>query len=244
MSYNRNIVLCLFGAMTLLLSCSKPWSANSYRNTSEDDTYKLYDLYVDEYGNKGIVAWKYYYKWKNGDVTDRMLVLSLDEAFLPWGPMNERVYLADSIPLPWRFGVAMLQSMYDRGIERYPAMNWCNQKNRGDKPYSGSWRLPVKTEWNTMLDDDDNPLHLQAINQALKKYGGTPLDEEEMYWMAGEDYEGYVRFDSKDIETDYDPYNRAVAMNAEIKLWTDKDRWLKKLYNRVRAVKYVVFRDE
>lgn len=241
---NRNIAICLLCAMTLFFSCSKPWDANSYRNTNEDDTYSLYDLYIDEYGNKGVVAWKYYYKWKNGDVDDYMLVLSLDETVLPWGPMNERVYLSDSVPISWRFGVTMLQSMYERGIERYPAMNWCNQKNNGDKPYSGSWRLPAQDDWIRIMDDN-KPFHFTALNQALKKYGGAPLDEDAMYWMCDEDYEGHVKFvDGAEKEMDCDPYNNAVAQNTQIQLWTDKDRWIKKIYNNVRAVKFVVFRYE
>lgn len=226
-------LLLLFWMAVLITSCD--YYVSAYSDEEQNNPYSLYDIYTDEYGNEGLVV----YRSKS-----RLLVLSLDETYLPWGPAEEKVFLGDSIPTyplaeSMRFGVFMLQCVSERGIENYPAMAWCNKKNHDQLPYTGSWRLPTMYEWAYIVGDDGE--YVSYINEVLPKYNAPliRIDNNSYYWMCEEDYPNYIRL--KEYDTDYDPYNRAAAVTADLLFRTDKDYWSKKTYHYVRALKHVEY---
>ncbi|MBR1472645.1 MAG: hypothetical protein IJ602_00140 [Paludibacteraceae bacterium] len=232
----KRILLTLFvviSAITLLVTSCGKWSHFDTANDFSEDIYSLYDTYTDEFGNEGIVVYK-------KDSGKTMLVLSADEVILPWGPTNEKVYLGDSIAhYAIEYGVTMLQCMCARGIERFPAMDWCNRKNGEKLPYSGSWRLPTEAEWEIMLWYDG--VNLPAINSALKRIGGdTIAGNNALYWLCEEDYENYIKISMPNW--DYNPYDRAVAETATLLFDLNKDHWIKSNSHRVRAMKHVIFK--
>lgn len=196
----------------------------------------LYDIYVDEFGNEGIIAyihedsaWKY------------IIAISADEGYEPWGPMGEAVYKPDGINFDSvennaiftypTFGLMMLQSMKSMGINRFPAQQWCDRKNQGDPyPNAASWRLPSCEEFYTIMGNT-------GLNDALISMGGTPLDEDHFYWTCTEDIDNYMQFSS--TTTDYDMENRAIHLSPRLNSYINKDYWLKKNKYYVRAIKYV-----
>ena len=204
-----------------------------------DDTMEpveLGDYYIDEYGNEGVVVYVKSSVWKYA------IVLSSDETCLPWGPMGERVYAVDTVAKNTlseaSYGVAMLQSMKSKGIERYPAQAWCDKKNHGEEfPYGGSWRLPTFHEYVIIMGD--NGSRVSSINNLLRQMGGMPLRTGDYYWLCDEDYEGHVKI--KDKETDYDCENRAVIVTPMRSSTSTKERWIKKNSHYVRAIKYIYY---
>ncbi len=239
---SRLTLLCCL--LTLLCSCD--YSSNPIVKDSGDAAYDLYDLYVDEWGEGGIVAYKQGKKF--------LIVVSVDEAYLPWGPMGEVVYQGDSLLLTRQnsyleysnrqcaFGVYMLQTMRANGISRYPAQEWCDKKNHGGDVSSGSWRLPTKAEINVICGTKAGNVPL--INNAIAKHckynsaaTPLPLTDDKMYWTCIEDYSYYISIDGK--KEDYDSRNRAVVISTSNTTYGNKDRWIKKTPHYVRAVKYV-----
>ena len=225
-------VTCLF-----LCSCHK--SSGVYTDEMDRD-YRLYDYYEDAYGNAGVVASIVSNKNENG-----IIVISLDEANLPWGPMGEIVYndsITGSGSLEVYFGVAMLQIMKAVGIDHYPAQAWCDAKN-GDETYvrGGSWRLPTYHELRLTFGDEGSCV--PALNQALLKAGGTPISTDvfDMYWTCVEDKPKFVKF--SDVENTYDPANRAIPVNYQYRFYTDRDQWIKKNRYNVRAIKYIYYQN-
>lgn len=219
-----------------LLLCVATLTTCEYESDSPivtpDKKYKLYDLYEDEYGNKGVVAYvmdEYY-----------TIVVSCDETEASWGPMEELVYNGDSINDKIinhnSFGLAMLQSMKARGIERYPAQAWCDQKNGSDSyPNVSSWRLPSNHEMATIYGTNGSKVN--TLNSYISRYGGKRIQKEELYWTCVEDYDGYLTINNH--TSDYDPANRAIVKTPSNKVYSNKDRWIKKNSYRVRAIKYI-----
>lgn len=205
------------------------------------EEYQLYDYYVDQYGNEGIVAYIYNPKFSD---TKYILVISSDENILPWGPMSETIYKRDKITsneLMYNYySIAMHQIMNSIGVEKFPAQAWCDAKNRGENhTRAGSWHLPSKEELSKIFGSSGNKLN--ALNSAISGIGGTPLTADEMYWTCCEDYTNYIKI--SEVETDYDSDNRAVIVTPEMKTYSNKDRWLKKNQHNVRAIKYVYFHE-
>ena len=213
----------------IITSCSI-----DYKGVFTDDRleeYELYDYYVDQYGNEGIIA----------HVSDKCVIaISLDESLQYWGPTGEEVYNGSTKSqdiTTIEFGVAMHQTMMLMGIERFPAQNWCNQKNRHEEsPRAGSWRLPSRYDFLFIYGTDKK---IAALNEALVRANGTPLEIEGMYWTCVEDIEGYITFD--DEVPDYDQANRAVLCSPTNTTYYNKDRWIKKNLYNVRAIKYVYY---
>ena len=198
------------------------------------EEYELYDYYIDEFGNEGIVVC----------ISDSfVVVMSADESYQSWGPTNEQLYPYGDISENFNrvdYGVAMHQLMKAKGIERYPAQNWCDKKNGGKEySYAGSWRLPSFKELKDIFGA--NGAYVGRIQSSLKNIGGTLLNTENMYWTCTEDYIDYVTI--KDLETDYDPENRAVITSCLIATLGTKDRWIKKNKHYVRAIKYVYYKE-
>lgn len=208
-----------------------------------DDTteeYMLYDYYVDEYGNEGVVA------YNSGQKVSRankyILVVSSDEAYLPWGIMGENVFKSDTITsMGFRdptFGIAMHQLMKSYGIEKFPAQAWCDAKNKNEVfPRAGSWHLPSYYEYQLIFGSTGT--RVSSLNKALSSIGGTPFNTANMYWTCVEDYDDYIHINN--IESDYDKENRAVITSPTNSTFSYKDRWLKKNKYYVRAIKYVYY---
>ena len=97
--------------------------------------YKLYEPYIDEYGNKGVIACITRYV-ESGELAE-VIVLSADETEERWGPMDELVYQAEiednKIFKSQTYGLGVLQSMKAMGINRFPAQKWCDAKNEDEE---------------------------------------------------------------------------------------------------------------
>lgn len=223
-----------------LHSCKDSWSDSQIINEVGEDC-ALNDIFIDEFGNEGIIAY-IYSKEDDEGLLKYIIAISADEGYESWGPMGEAVYKVDSINfdslsdhlLFFRpaFGLMMQQSMKSMGINRFPAQHWCDLKNQGDSyPSASSWRLPTVYEWLRIIEN-------AGLNDALVSIGGTPLDNSHYYWTCTEDIEGYISFDDS---TTYDRENRAVIANTIAQTTYDKDYWLKKNKHHVRAIKYVYY---
>lgn len=234
----RKTVCLLFIIMFALSSCDFESEGVYTDDTTEE--YLLYDYYVDSYGNEGIIA--YIYSSKNLS-KKYIIAVSADETVLPWGPMGETIYKSDTIKTNGLhsnlYGIAMHQIMKSIGIGKFPAQAWCDAKNfNEDFPRAGSWHLPSYYEYQLIFGSSGT--NVNALNSALASIGGTPFSNN-MYWTCSEDYDNYISI--KDVESDYDPRNRAVITSPFIATHSYKDRWLKKNKYNVRAVKYVYYHD-
>lgn len=189
-----------------------------------DEEYHLYDYYVDEYGNEGIVC-SITYPSSNKDKYPKgysaVMVVSCDEAYLPWGPMGEYFTDLDSV----RFftkpdaGIAMLQSMYARGIEKYPAQEWCFKKNKNHEINGNGWRLPTWNEMSSVTGED--------INKAILSVGGTLINNADgKYWVC---------------QTSEDNYADIYNFHFKLEGHGINENNLKKNYNHVRAIKYIYY---
>lgn len=197
------------------------------------DNLELYDYYVDEYGNEGIVVYI-------NLLETRVLVLSSDEQELPWGQPGQLLFDSlTSISSESNNGLLMLNIMYNHGIDHYPAQSWCMSKNNGGFPYTGSWRLPSHYEWKNFVCRSENVVN--QINKSLARIGGVPLDKNDYYWTCTEDYENYWKFSVS--ETDYDPVNCAINESPLIRALVNKENWHKQRTHKVRAIKYVYYKD-
>ena len=198
--------------------------------------YNLYDLYEDEYGNKGIVAYVYPY-----DYFGHIIVVSLDETEASWGPMGELVYTGDADEKyinQSTFGLAVLQSMKVRGIENYPAQAWCDQKNGpSSSPNAASWRMPSHYEMYLIFGSSGTKV--TSLNSYIVKYGGERISKNDIYWTCVEDFDDYLIINGQ--TSDYDKENRAIAQTPTNKVYGNKDRWIKKNTYRVRAIKYIYY---
>lgn len=226
-----------------LISCDK--ESDALLVDELDEEYQLYDYYIDEKGNEGIVAYIL-----NGNSSSEypkgykyMIVLSSDESLEPWGPMGEIVMKKDSAST-WEFsqptvGITMLQSMNSRGMNRYPAQNWCFNKNRSIDILSSSWHLPTSYELLQIFGSKGG--NVSNLNHALQVTGGKLIDVSHLYWTCMEDYDGYIKVNGQSI--DYDQANRAILTSPLHSTFSDKDRWLKKNKYYVRAIKYIYYYD-
>ena len=229
--------LLFIGIAFLLHSCSDHESDDLFTDDTTEE-YQLYDYYVDDYGNEGIVV---YIQSSNHYSKKYIIVLSADESDQSWGPMGELVYDCDSIKFSDlkepAFGVAVLQSMKSRGIDRFPAQAWCDQKNQSEPyPRGGSWRLPTYDEFKKIFKSGNN---LSDINNALFAIGGTTVNEEYFYWTCVEDFDGYITIEQQTL--DYDKENRAILSTPTNSTFSNKDRWIKKNKYNVRAIKYIYY---
>jgi hypothetical protein len=236
-----NRVVCflfLFSAL-LFTACDSEFDSEDLFLDETTKEYKLYDPFEDEYGNKGVVAcvarlW--------GELA-YIIVLSADEAYLEWGQMNEIVYkdtVSGSIIKQPDYSLRVQQCAYMMGIDHYPAQAWCLRKNGPSAiPYSGSWHLPSVNELELIFGD--NGSRLPYLNNALKKVNGTSVDKNKFYWTCVEDFERLITMPNQ--PNDYDPANRAFMTSPDGHTYSNKDHWLKKNSNHVRAIKYIYYKD-
>jgi hypothetical protein len=217
--------------LVLLHSCDDQSSDYVIIDERAGEEYFNGDYYIDEYGNEGVVG------YISTQTPKMVMIVSIDEAFLQWGPMGESVCDNDTMNINVltnpSFGLYILQSMQSKGIDRFPAMAWCNRKNGSESlAGAGSWRLPTRYELNLLFTN------MKGINGMLADLDGTPIRSGSYYWTCLEDYEA-TGIDLYDC----DPENRAVPVNSSNMPPEDKDYWLKKNQYFVRAIKYLYFRN-
>ena len=238
MKYNKSILILLLTAL-VIVSCGKD-DDKTTRRVYVDDTdgveYHLYDLYIDKYGNEGLVV------YVEGDASYKYIqVISVDETITTWGPTGETILKGnpDSLVYNPNFSLAMLQCMKTRGIEHFPAQRWCDAKNNGEPyPRTSSWMLPAYLDWYGICGE--HGINVDSINSHLVALGKTPLTKNDYYWMCDEDYDEYMSMVNSPNQN-YDSDNRAVPCMPLIKGLMDKDFWIKKHKHRVRAVKVIQY---
>lgn len=230
-------VCCITFAIAILFAACY-YKPDDFIFDESTDSYQLNDYYIDENGNEGIVC-------ANG--TDGffkfLMVISADESYQVWGPIDYDIYPYDSINTniinSANFGIIMLQSMKSIGIERFPAQAWCDSKNKGDGlPYGGSWHLPTVREFEIVT----HATKIEYINQALENIGATPIDTSSFYWTCVEDFPGYITLNGDSDIINNDPENRAIPLSPMLNIYTNRDRWIKQNKHHVRAVKYVYYK--
>jgi hypothetical protein len=226
----------LLTALVVLYACDEKSDFVIFDDTAGEDL-RYGDYYVDDQGNEGVVA---YISLKAQP--SFILVVSIDETFLPWGPMGESVCDNDTVNINVltnpSFGLSMLQAMQAKGISRFPAMAWCNRKNGSETLASASsWRLPTRYELNLIF------ANMNSLNNVLDDLDGTPVRSGRYYWTCLEDYETSTSKGDAIDPSECDCANRALPVNASNVPPADKDYWLKKNQYYVRAVKYLYFKN-
>lgn len=220
------IKVLIFAFLTVLLSSCQ---ADNIADVTDGKEYELYDYYVDEHGNGGIVIVAYN-KRSFGRTLKYTIVMSLDEADLSWGRMGETLSAPDTSYSYDGYCLLMNQRAHFKGIENYPAFEWCYRKNRSRKlPNINSWILPNQKEYRTTYTNVLSTSY-ELINQHIVKYGGTPLDPDKPYWLAEEN-----RFPDM-VERRKDNANYFFISEGVQYADTAKNSVL-----GVRAVKYIYF---
>lgn len=225
------IILILFSFQSCIPKFDdERFNSNELFINEMDVNANVYDYYVDPYGNEGVVFYR---------GNQCIVVISADESYDYWGPMDHYVYNVYNITnysvfSSYPFGLMMLQNMYAEGLDRFPAQKWCYDKNNGEShPRAASWRLPSYAEMMWISN-------INRLNEALIAIGGTPIDVDSYYWTCSEDYDGYVSVSFQNY--DYDKENRAVLKSFQANnIFTDKSGWIKKNKYKVRAIKYVYY---
>lgn len=235
----RTIYALLLCCLFIGAACDK--YSGEFIYNPEAMNYNLYDVYVDENGISGVVVAT---EWNH------IIILSMDESYESWGPMGELVYwnsdVTKSILNDEVFSLAVMQNMKSLGLNRFHAQAWCNRKNGSDTdPFVGSWRLPSVYEFKLIFESrydgvyHYNGIDINRLNSVLTQNGGTPVDEDKMYWTCVEDFDDYIVLSNS--TSDYDKLNRAVARSPKGMYYSNKDNWIKKNKHYVRAIKYVYF---
>lgn len=225
----------LFIALVVLSACDEH-SDYVILDVTNGEEYLNGDYYIDERGNEGVVG------YMSTRTPELIMIVSLDETILPWGPMDEAVCSVDTLNTNVltnpSFGLSMLQSMQAIGISRFPAMAWCNQKNGNEQlANASSWRLPTRYELGLIFDN------IKSINNIIADVDGTPIRADRYYWTCLEDYETTKGTSGKADAYDCDRANRALPINSSKATPPDKDYWLKKNHYYVRAIKYIYFKN-
>lgn len=226
----KNIIALSLLCMIALSSCYFE-SDPIILDTSKE--YSLYDYYEDELGNKGIVAYV--------EESSFIIVLSLDETEAAWGPMGEMVYDSSNFSahiVTNCFGLAVLQNMKAKNIERFPAQAWCDRKNGTDTyPNVASWRLP--SDFEMFLIYNNSQAAVNRLNYYIGRAGGDLIGKDKLYWTCMEDFDNYCFVVNQ--PPDFDAENRAIAKSPINRVYADKDLWIKKKVNYVRAIKYIYY---
>ena len=227
-------------AIYAFLSCTEDTDVIVDERT---ENYRLYDYYVDSNGNEGIVC----YADTSNSSNKTIIVISADEAYLSWGPLNDAVFREDSVTEDMQdnpsFGLSMLQIMTLKGINHYPAMNWCAEKNPQDvAPNSSCWRLPTRSELAAIFGYEKYAVlkkhsNLSKLNEALKDIGATLMQENNYYWTCNENFDTCMSSNGKDNRKDL-----AVPMTINNVSMMDKELCLKKNKYYVRAIKYIYYK--
>ena len=221
------VTLCL---SILFCLCGCDESDKVIVDETQGVEYEIGDLYIDKYGNKGYICRK-----DKGSSYESIMVVSADEGFTSWGPLNLRVAPYDTLKSYSMstffeyFGIAMLHCAKTLGIENFPAQKWCDDKNHGYKYPSGtSWHLPTPSE----IECFSSISGIDSLLGLNNKY----------YWSCVEDITGCDGFIIPN--ENYLPKDRALPVNLEGETFRNKDLWVKRNKYYVRAVKYIYYERE
>ena len=241
LTHISNFLIFIFA---LFLSTACGFELEDGKSTIINETggisYRLFDRYVDKHGNRGVVVY--------ANQNECIIVLSDDETLAPWGIMGETVMPIDSVRHSFsrtntRYGIGMFMRMKELGIEKFPAQEWCDNKNCGDEVYMGSWHLPTAGEIMSLTKNGQ----LENLNKRLNLYRKTPLSTDEAYWTCVEDIKGsssgLTNIDNVVGDLIYDSDNRAVPLFLPSSIRVSKSNWQKKEKHRVRAIKYIYYRE-
>ncbi len=221
------IKVLIFAFLAVLLSSCL--EADNIADVTDGKEYDLYDYYVDEHGNEGIVI-AVYNKTSLGRTLKYTMVMSLDEEDLSWGRMGDALSAPDTSYTYDAYCLLMNQRAHYKGIENYPAFEWCYRKNRTRKlPNINSWMLPNEREFKTSYTYTLSYSY-KLINQYILEYGGTTLDPDKPYWLAQEN-----RFPDQ-TEKRRDNAEYFVISEGVAQADTTKNAIL-----GVRAVKYIYY---
>lgn len=239
---NVKIQICLSVViLSMALSgCGMEYGAEGVPDNVKEE-YALFDSYVDEYGNKGIVG--DIYNAPDGSL-GYIIILSADETEDQWGPTDEAVFRSGEnfnkeYLLGCLFGLEMNQMVEQLGADRFPAFRWCHEKNGDGRPiHSSSWILPAYSELAWIFGNG-----IERLNEALDGIGGEPISQDGYYWSAVEDIRDAFHFSDGTLpgNFDFDQARRAVPMTADRMFPVDKIYWSKVYSYRVRAIKYIYF---
>ena len=225
--------------MLTTTSCFKPDENLVVVDETRGRLYELYSRYIDENGNKGIVVYA-----ERGKC---IIVMSCDEAYLPWGNMGQTIMPSDTIKSVYDnrygYGIEVLNRMRSIGIEEFPAQKWCDDKNCGNDIYSGSWHLPTIHELKTIFRGGRYSSKIADLNDVLNRFNNTPVIDQEEYWSCIEDIPGAINNDEDKIIGElYDSGNRAIPVRPKLTFNPDKTTWYKKERHNVRAIKYIYYK--
>lgn len=241
-----SLAVCVIMATAAFSGCVHEVSSGVGISDNVDPAmYDLYDCYIDDYGNRGIVA---DLRLDDTSSVNYIIALSLDEGVAEWGPEDEAVFpLFDGFNVGYingfYFGLDMNQIVSSYGRGRFPVFDWCHSKNSGEPIHSSSWILPTMSEYESIFGND-----ISRLNKAMVEAGGSPIavteDLDALYWTAVEDIDGYFHFSDESISAEYDQKRRAVPILYPGLFPVDKTLWEKHNSYRVRAIKYIYFRSD
>lgn len=215
--------LILLSVLFIVCSCSYLNPIELIRNEGE---VQLYDYYIDDYGNEGVVVC----------VTDHeIMVISSDEGLEYWGPSDLSI-MSDNIHYSGVCSMQTMQNAIVNGIDRFPAFRWCHDKNPNDLLDITGWMLPCERELMWMFRRTD----LSLLNKALVNIGGTPISSGALYWTASEDTDDFDDYD--EYGDSYIPEMRAVCITPELDSDYKMIYWIKSQKHKVRAVKYIKYK--
>lgn len=214
----RRLILLFF-----ICSCSYLGPEELIRN---EDDIQLYDYYIDDNGNEGVVVYK---------TEQDILVISIDEGLVSWGPGDLSI-MPHGLHSGGKCSMKTMQNAIFYGIDRFPAFKWCNAKNPDGQLNVTSWMLPCANEMRYLFYQVD----ISYLNKVLMKIGGTPISPGELYWTASEDTYYFDQYD--DYGNNYIPEMRAVCMTPELDSDYKIIYWIKSQKHRVRAVKYIKYK--
>ncbi len=232
------LAVCIAAAV----SCKTLYGDETVPGSVDPGKYALYDHYVDEYGNEGIVA---SVNLSPDGIANFIIVVSADETETSWGPVDRAVwYVSEYFNKGYidghDFGLDMNQLVEESGVGQFPAFEWCQSKNRDGRPvHSGSWILPTYTELKYVFGRG-----LEPLNAALESIGGTPVSDDGYYWSAVEDIDDAFHFADETLSAnfDFDQKRRAIPMTSDCLFSTHKQFWNKAYEYRVRAIKYIYYK--
>lgn len=246
MNKNIKITALIFMSIVLCGSCDDFRTNGLILDETNDKNYNIYDMYVDEFGNRGVIAYNV-----PSSLASYIMIVSVDESIETWGSAETSIYPTDSISTTETnsicYGIGVLQRMIELGIEDFPAQNWCNKKNHNNNPYTGSWHLPTYHEIRLLMDRS------YGINETISEFGGTIINDTVTHWTCQEDYIGdyYTKVDSTN-KYGYNPANRALVYplvkdNPSDRKYSNyryysKANWSKTNKYHVRAVKYIYYK--
>ena len=203
----------------ILVSCEGAGIAD----VTNGKEYDLYDYYVDENGEEGIVV-------LGSSKNKYILVMSLDESECIWSKTGVSVANGDTLIRYYDERALLLnQRATHLGLEKFPALKWCIDKNHGKNyPDINSWILPSLYHRSKRITSRIQ-YNYELINQHIESYRGIPLSQEAYYWLADEPSMIYTSSPVSDTE-----HSLAFTMSGDYIV--SKERTCK-----VRAFKYILF---